>query len=78
MKKIYVIYKAELNYSRRLGFWRKRIYLLKSVHFKNTVTQSSFHSKPYDHFQNTSTDIKTKSADALLKMVIDLSEIRIA
>ena len=41
----------------------QKLYLLKSVHFKNTVTQSSFHSKI-----QPLADIKTKSADVSLKM----------
>ena len=38
---------------------------LKSIHFKNTVTRSSFDSKPkpwMTFFNNTSADIKTKSS----------------
>ena len=51
--------------------------LLKSVHFKNKVAQSSVHLKIMIFFNNTSADIKTKSAVELLKMII-LSELRIA
>ena len=63
--------------------------MIKSVHLKNTVTKririSSLHSyailispKTMTIFHNTSADIKTKSADVILKMVIVLSEMRIA
>ena len=44
---------------------------LKSVHFKNTVGDSQFYPN-YD----ASAEIKTKSADVLLKMIIILIELR--
>ena len=47
---------------------------LKSVHFKNTVARSSVHSKLWSFWA----EIKTTSADVLLKMIIILSELRIA
>ena len=50
------------------------IVLLKSVHFKKTVAQSSFLSKKVVIFS----EIKIKSADVILKMTTLLKEMRIA
>ena len=50
---------------------------LKSIHFKNSYS-ILISLKTMTIFNNTSADIKTKSADVLLKMVIVLSEMRIA
>ena len=48
------------------------ICIIKSVHFKITVTRSSFCSKSW----SISTEIKTKSADVLLTMIIILNRNR--
>ena len=52
--------------------------LLKSVHFKKTVARSSFISfKIVVIFNTTSAEIKTKSADVILKKITILKEMRI-
>ena len=52
--------------------------LLKSVHFKKTVARSSFISfKIVVIFNTTSAEIKTKSADVILKKTTILKEMRI-
>ena len=61
------------HWKKILGF-RNMHEKLKSVHFKITVARSSFCSKLWSF----STEIKTKSADVLLKMIIILNRMRIA
>ena len=53
-------------------------YLLKSVHFKNTDFRILISFKIVVIFNTTSADIKTKSADVILKMTKILKEMRIA
>ena len=54
------------------------IILLKSVHFKNTVARSSVHSKILSFSIKYISWPFFDSADVLLKMIIILSELRIA
>ena len=53
--------------------------MLKSFHFMNTLALSSvFFFKIMIIFNNVSAEIKTKSDDALLEMILTLKELRIA